>query len=160
MVTLDKPATDGALVRYHLRLKGSTHASLGDLDLSSTEIVLVKTEEECSAAVEALRGTEQPIAFDSEYVPLPKGTKEKTALVQLCASNDKVYIFEVRLFLHSCDLTFGFTCCAHPPQKVHSWDHCYESFALLMSDGAARKVAHFIGACRQPTPFRCPSTES
>ena len=98
MATLDKPATDGASVRYLLQLKAS---NIPSLDLASVTITLVVTEQECDAACAAIAATGHAIAFDSEYVPVRGaaaagvGAARKSALVQLCSSKDHVYIFEV-----------------------------------------------------------------
>ena len=67
MATLDKPATDGASVRYLLQLKAS---NIPSLDLASVTITLVVTEQECDAACAAIAATGHAIAFDSEYVPV------------------------------------------------------------------------------------------
>ena len=84
MATLDKPATDGASVRYLLQLKAS---NIPSLDLASVTITLVVTEQECDAACAAIAATGHAIAFDSEYVPVRGaaaagvGAARKSALV-------------------------------------------------------------------------------
>ena len=169
MATLDKPATDGASVRYLLRLKAW---NIPSLDLTSVAISLVVTEQQCDAACAAIAATGHAIAFDSEYVPVRgaaaagAGAARKSALVQLCSSKDHVYIFEVMASQFVACLFVSFFLALAlasltsrgPHLQVHKWGGvCFESFAAIMSDESVRKVAHYKGADINPLEARFPT---
>ena len=177
MATLDKPATDGASVRYLLQLKAS---NIPSLDLASVTITLVVTEQECDAACAAIAATGHAIAFDSEYVPVRGaaaagvGAARKSALVQLCSSKDHVYIFEVMVSQFFACLFLSFFLCLCVSfflalalasltsrglhHQVHKWGGvCFGSFAAIMSDESVRKVAHYKGADIAPLEARFPA---
>ncbi|KAM4614964.1 bifunctional 3'-5' exonuclease/ATP-dependent helicase WRN [Polymixia lowei] len=67
--------------------------------LKFTGTVLYSHEKsDCSVLSEDLRGSLSPgsaVGFDIEWRPFVKGKKSKVALVQLCASEDKCYLFHL-----------------------------------------------------------------
>ena len=123
LVYLDKPLTEGGLIRLKLGLHGDVNPFTVDL----ASIVMVTSKAECEAAVKDLRASKKPVAVDTENVYdriNAARTNPAACIAQLCVEEGKCYIVHFKSFDDDADLV---------------------SFTTLMADRSVKKVAHGAG---------------
>ena len=120
-MTSDNPRKDGPGIRANVFLGNGL-----PLFQCETDVVEVRTEEECDMVVARFERDQQSLGFDTENVAYfgrhaPEGTTiNKSALGQFAGS--------------ICAL-----------MRFHLWAHCYDSFKRLMANPNIEKVGNAVG---------------
>ena len=123
LVYLDKPLTEGGLIRLKLGLRGDVAV----FSVDPTSIVMITNKADSDAAVQELRASNKPVAVDTEnvYDPANMGrTNSAACIAQLCVDESKCFIFHFKSFDSDTDL---------------------DAFTALMADNTVKKVAHAAG---------------